>query len=223
MVDHVLRLRRGRLHQRQHPQLQRRDRQRAGRALVHLRRARSGARSSRCGTRASASPFNRPQLGNLRPSALIEGDFFGSQPSPPTGVSETTYYDSPTLPDPPRLPEARRRLRRRPGRPDLRRVRLAELLLPLLAPSSWGCRIRSSRATRSSGCRAPSAPTAPSASTSRSSAGRPAQRDSQVPDFEAGLRLQRQRLEGDHHAGQRADRRRAAVDRRLGRRRASSR
>jgi hypothetical protein len=38
-----------------------------------------------------------PQIGNLRPSALIEGDFFGSQPSPPTGVSEATYYDSPTF------------------------------------------------------------------------------------------------------------------------------
>ena len=38
-----------------------------------------------------------PQIGNLRPSALIEGDFFGNQPSPPAGVSETTYYDSPTF------------------------------------------------------------------------------------------------------------------------------
>ncbi len=33
--------------------------------------------------------FQSPAVGDLRPSALIEGDFFGSQPSPPTGVRRT--------------------------------------------------------------------------------------------------------------------------------------
>lgn len=38
--------------------------------------------------------FQAPQIGNLRPSALLEGDFFGNQTPPPTG-SENAYYDSP--------------------------------------------------------------------------------------------------------------------------------
>ncbi|HXT98635.1 MAG TPA: hypothetical protein VN853_20215 [Polyangia bacterium] len=38
--------------------------------------------------------FQAPQIGSLRPSALLEGDFFGNQTAPPTG-SENAYYDSP--------------------------------------------------------------------------------------------------------------------------------
>jgi hypothetical protein len=41
--------------------------------------------------------FTAPTVGGVRSSALIEGDFFGNQPGSPPGVSESSYYDSPTF------------------------------------------------------------------------------------------------------------------------------
>ncbi len=40
--------------------------------------------------------FQSPAVGSTRPSAVVEGDFFGSQTAPPTG-SENTYFDSPVF------------------------------------------------------------------------------------------------------------------------------
>ena len=40
--------------------------------------------------------FESPRVGDVRPSAILEGDFFGHQSSPPT-TSEGTYFDSPTF------------------------------------------------------------------------------------------------------------------------------
>jgi hypothetical protein len=41
--------------------------------------------------------FTAPTVGGVRSSALIEGDFFGNQPGSPPDVSESSYYDSPTF------------------------------------------------------------------------------------------------------------------------------
>jgi len=40
--------------------------------------------------------FQSPTVGGVKPSAIIEGDFFGSQTAPPDG-SEQTFYNSPTF------------------------------------------------------------------------------------------------------------------------------
>ena len=148
----------------------------------------SAARSSRCGTPASASPFSRPQIGNLRPSALIEGDFFGSQPSPPTGVSESTYYDSPTF----RIRHAYLKLDG--GFVDLLAGQTYDVFgwqnyfFPCSAeflglPNQVFSRNTQLRLSRTFGA------DGPVSVDIAVSAGRPAQRDSQIPDFEAGLRF----------------------------------
>jgi hypothetical protein len=38
-----------------------------------------------------------PVIGGLKPSAVVEGDFFGNQPSRPPSMSESAYFDSPTF------------------------------------------------------------------------------------------------------------------------------
>lgn len=41
--------------------------------------------------------FHGPSVGDVRSSAVLEADFFGNQPGEPPAVSETAYYDSPTF------------------------------------------------------------------------------------------------------------------------------
>ena len=132
--------------------------------------------------------FQSPQIGNLRPSALIEGDFFGNQPSPPTGVSETTYFDSPTF----RIRHAYLKLDG--GFVDLLAGQTYDVFgwqnyfFPCSAeflglPNQVFSRNTQVRLSRTFGA------DGPISVDLAVSAGRPAQRDSQVPDFEAGLRL----------------------------------
>jgi hypothetical protein len=129
-----------------------------------------------------------PQIGNLRPSALIEGDFFGSQPSPPTGVSEATYYDSPTF----RIRHAYLKLDGGPV--DLLAGQTYDVFgwqnyfFPCSAeflglPNQVFSRNTQIRLSRTFGADGPISVDVAAL------AGRPAQRDSQVPDFEAGLRF----------------------------------
>ena len=132
--------------------------------------------------------FQSPQIGNLRPSALIEGDFFGNQPSPPTGVSESTFYDSPTF----RIRHAYLKLDG--GVVDFLAGQTYDLFgwqnyfFPASAeflglPNQVFSRNTQLRLSRTFGADGPISVDV------AVSAGRPAQRDSQIPDFEAGLRL----------------------------------
>ena len=41
--------------------------------------------------------FESPVIGGVRPSAVFEGDFFGNQPGTPPHTSEGAYFDSPTF------------------------------------------------------------------------------------------------------------------------------
>lgn len=41
--------------------------------------------------------FESPAIGGVHPSAVFEGDFFGNQPGSPPHVSESSYFDSPTF------------------------------------------------------------------------------------------------------------------------------
>lgn len=41
--------------------------------------------------------FTAPTTGGISPSAVIEGDFFGNQPGHPPATSESAYFDSPTF------------------------------------------------------------------------------------------------------------------------------
>ncbi len=38
-----------------------------------------------------------PAIGGIKPSAVVETDFFGNQPGKPPATSESSYFDSPTL------------------------------------------------------------------------------------------------------------------------------
>jgi len=124
---------------------------RAGRTQFSMRNTRLGLK------------FASPEIGGVRPSAVLEGDFFG--PSNIADTSENTVYSSPTF-----------------------RVRHAYLTLDndyvtVLAGQTYDvfgwqnyffpasaeflvCPTRCSRATRSFACRTRSAATAPSRSTS---------------------------------------------------------
>jgi hypothetical protein len=41
--------------------------------------------------------FESPEIGGISPSAVFEGDFFGNQPDKPPDISESAYFDSPTF------------------------------------------------------------------------------------------------------------------------------
>jgi hypothetical protein len=41
--------------------------------------------------------FSAPNMGSIRSSAVLEGDFFGNQPASAPNISESAYYDSPTF------------------------------------------------------------------------------------------------------------------------------
>ena len=136
-----------------------------------------------------------PQIGNLRPSALIEGDFFGNQPSPPAGVSETTFYDSPTF----RIRHAYLKLDG--GVVDFLAGQTYDVFgwqnyfFPCSAeflglPNQVFSRNTQVRLSRTFGA------DGPFSVDIAASAGRPAQRDSQVPDFEGGLRFSLNRWKG---------------------------
>jgi hypothetical protein len=128
-----------------------------------------------------------PQIGDLRPSALIEGDFFGSQTPPPDG-NESTYYDSPIF----RIRHAYFKLDGGPvdflagqtydvfGWQNYFFPASVEFLgLPNMV-FSRNTQLRLSRGFGADG---------PVGVDVAVSAERPVERDSQIPDFEAGLRL----------------------------------
>ena len=132
--------------------------------------------------------FQSPEIGDLRPSALIEGDFFGNQAAPPTGVSEATYYDSPTF----RIRHAYLKLDG--GFVDFLAGQTYDVFgwqnyfFPASAeflglPNQLFSRNTQLRLSRTFGANGPISVDI------AASAGRPAQRDSQIPDFEAGLRF----------------------------------
>jgi hypothetical protein len=58
---------------------------RAGRTQFSIRNTRLGL------------AFASPAVGGVRPSAVIEGDFFGNQPGTPHQTSEAAFFDSPTF------------------------------------------------------------------------------------------------------------------------------
>jgi len=131
--------------------------------------------------------FQAPQIGSLKPSALIEGDFFGNQTPPPTG-NETTYYDSPLF----RIRHAYLKLDG--GFVDLLAGQTYDVFgwqnyffpasveflgLPNMV-FSRNTQLRLSRTLGADG---------PVSVDIAVSAERPVQRDSQVPDFEGGVRL----------------------------------
>jgi hypothetical protein len=41
--------------------------------------------------------FESPAVGGAQPSAVFEGDFFGNQPSTPPNITESSYFSSPTF------------------------------------------------------------------------------------------------------------------------------
>jgi hypothetical protein len=138
--------------------------------------------------------FESPQAGSLRPTAVLEADFFGHQDSPPT-TSENTYFDSPTF----RVRHAY--------------VKLANPYVDVLLGQtydlfgwqnlSWPCsleflglpnqlfsrnpQLRLSHVFNAEGALGVEVAV---------SAGRPAQRDSQIPDGSGGLRLVLNRWRG---------------------------
>jgi hypothetical protein len=138
--------------------------------------------------------FQAPVISGLRPSALIEGDFFGHQTAPPAG-SENTYYDSPTF----RIRHAYLKLDGGPV--DLLfgqtydvfgwqnyffPASLEFLGLPNMV-FSRNTQLRVSRTLGADG---------PVSVDFAASANRPAQRDAQIPDLEGGLRLSVNRWKG---------------------------
>ena len=131
--------------------------------------------------------FQAPEISGLRPSALIEGDFFGHQTAPPAG-SENTFYDSPTF----RIRHAYLKLDG--GFVDLLAgqtydvfgwqnyffpASLEFLGLPNMV-FSRNTQLRLSRTFGADG---------PVSVDVAVEAARPVQRDSQVPDLEGGVRL----------------------------------
>ena len=133
--------------------------------------------------------FESPRVAGVRPSAVFEGDFFGNQPHHPPEGSETAFFDSPTF-------------RLRHGYLKLEVDGVIDVLIgqtydvfgwqnyffPATAeflgiPSSVFSRHTQFRLSRSFGDEGPVGIDIAAAAV------RPAQRDSQVPDANAGLRL----------------------------------
>jgi hypothetical protein len=131
--------------------------------------------------------FQAPQVGSLKPSALIEGDFFGNQTPPPAG-SENNYYDSPLF----RIRHAYLKLDG--GFVDLLAGQTYDVFgwqnyffpasLEFLGlPNMLFSRNTQLRLSRTI------APDGPVSVDVAVSAERPVQRDSMVPDFEGGVRM----------------------------------
>jgi hypothetical protein len=142
--------------------------------------------------------FESPTVGGVRPTAVLEADFFGHQDSPPE-TSENVYFDSPTY-------------RVRHAYVKLQTAYVDVLLGQTYDLFGWQnfsspCSLeflglpnqlfsRNPQLRLSHGFNADGAVGVDVAV----SAGRPAQRDSQIPDGSAGLRIT---LAGAHHPGQR--------------------
>jgi hypothetical protein len=138
--------------------------------------------------------FQAPVISGLHPSALVEGDFFGHQTSPPGG-SENTYFDSPLF----RIRHAYLKLDGGPvdllfgqtydvfGWQNYFFPASVEFLgLPNMV-FSRNTQLRVSRTFGADG---------PVSVDLAASANRPPQRDSEVPDLEAGLRISLNRWKG---------------------------
>jgi hypothetical protein len=138
--------------------------------------------------------FESPVVGGVKPTAVLEADFFGHQETPP-GTTENTYFDSPTF----RVRHAY--------------VKLANPYVDVLLGQTYDlfgwqnfsspCSLeflglpnqlfsRNPQLRLSHGFAADSAVGVDVAI----SAGRPAQRDSQIPDGSAGLRINFNRWKG---------------------------
>ena len=189
----------------------------AGRPQRHVRRDRRAnavldAQHARRLLARFAAPRRREPVGGV--PGRLRGQPAGRSLRDPRARQDRSgnlgerLLQQPDVPDPPRLSDATQPVRRHPGWPDVRRVRLAELLpAPLLAagPSEPDlvahhavqavAELRRGRAGRPS--------TSPSRRRARRSATRRCPTGRRRPP-------QRQRLEGDHDAGQRGDDRRAA-------------
>ncbi len=128
-ADH-LRLRRGRLHHRHHPQLQRRHRRRAGGPQRYL----CWAGRAHAVLDAQHPPRHGLHGADRRRDPIVSAERVGllrQSARQPTRCLRELVLRQPHLPHPPRLPQAADRRRRHRGRADLRRLRVAELLLPL--------------------------------------------------------------------------------------------
>jgi len=131
--------------------------------------------------------FESPIVGGVKPTAVLEADFFGQQDSPPT-TSENTYFDSPTY----RIRHAY--------------VKLATPYIDVLLGQTYDlfgwqnfsspCSLEFLGLPNQLFSRNPQlrlshgfAADGPVGVDVAISAGRPAQRDSQIPDGSAGVRL----------------------------------
>ena len=138
--------------------------------------------------------FESPIVGGVKPTAVLEADFFGHQDDPPT-TSENTYFDSPTY----RVRHAY--------------VKLANPYVDVLLGQtydlfgwqnfSYPCSIEFLGLPNQLFSRNPQlrlshsfAADGPVGVDVAISAGRPAQRDSQIPDGSAGLRIMFNRWKG---------------------------
>ncbi|HVY37918.1 MAG TPA: hypothetical protein VHM31_08280 [Polyangia bacterium] len=132
--------------------------------------------------------FQSPAVGSTRPSAVIEGDFFGSQTPPPTG-SENNYFDSPVF----RIRHAYLKLES--PAVDILAGQTYDVFgwqnyfFPMSAEFLGLPNMVFSRNTQFRLSRGFGAAAGPVTVDVAVEAGRPAQRDSQVPDFDAGVRL----------------------------------
>jgi hypothetical protein len=139
--------------------------------------------------------FVSPAFGGLRPSAVIEGDFFGSQPAPPAG-SEATTFDSPTF----RIRHAYLRLESRAV--DVLAGQTYDVFgwqnyfFPMTAEFLGLPNMVFSRNTQLRLSRAFGADSGPVTVEIAAEAARPAQRDAMVPDLEGGVRLSVNRWKG---------------------------
>ena len=144
--------------------------------------------------------FESPELGGVRPVAVVEGDFFGNQPGDPPDVSERDYYESATF----RLRKAYVELQNRfvdvlVGQ-DYDVFGWQNRFFPcsgefLGLPNqvfSRSTQLRLSRAFGASG---------PVGLEVAASAARPAQRDSATPDVSAGLLLAANKYRGISTSG----------------------
>ncbi|MFL5307325.1 MAG: hypothetical protein ACJ8F1_19060 [Polyangia bacterium] len=132
--------------------------------------------------------FQSPPVGSTRPSAVVEGDFFGSQTAPPAG-SENNYFDSPVF----RIRHAYLKLES--PAVDVLAGQTYDVFgwqnyfFPMSAEFLGLPNMVFSRNTQFRLSRGFGAPSGPVTVDVAVEAGRPVQRDSQVPDFDGGVRL----------------------------------
>jgi hypothetical protein len=127
-----------------------------------------------------------PAIGGVTPSAVLQGDFAGNQPATPPGLAESAYYNNPTF----RIRHAYLALRNRyvdviAGQTfDVFGWQNYYLLCSLLGlPNQVSSRTPQFRLSHTFGVGGPIQ------FDVAVSAARPAQRDSQVPDAQGGIRV----------------------------------